>query len=149
MMTGEGAGAGLPEALSLLTFTVMGIRMGVDTLQVDGMLTPDAARDLGLDFSPLHEVLPFRGGVADYASPRVLVVKGETPPWGILVEEPDDIAPFGLDSLRPLPPLVESRGPGGAVWGVAVRGEEMILLIDLAKISRPAGDCRAGGDKQI
>lgn len=139
MTAAAGPVPGLPGELRLLTFTMMGVRLGVDTAQIDGMATPEAAGELGVAFSPLHEELTFRGGPFGYVSPRVLMIKGETPPRGILVEAPDDITSFGLDSLRPLPPLLEACGMPGAVWGIAVRDEEVIVLLDFYKLNGPCG----------
>ena len=125
----------LIEDLELLTFTVMGVRIGVDTGQIERMVTPEAAEGMGVDYSPLHERLSFGGMPVKYDSPRVLVIKGEKPPTGILIDFPDDISSFRIDSLRPLPQLFESCGVAGAVWGAAIRDKEVILLLDFYKLA--------------
>lgn len=125
------------EELQLLTFTVMGVRMGVDAMQVGRILSVEEADEMGITYSPLHELASFRTGPVSYDSPKVLLIKGETPPRGVLVSAPDDMPSFGLDSLRPLPPLVEDSCASGAIWGAAIRNEGVILLLDFDKLPRP------------
>jgi chemotaxis signal transduction protein len=137
MKTAADIGTPPAEELQLLTFTVMGVRMGVDTAQVGGILNVEEADAMGLFYSPLHELTPFRPGPAGYDCPRVLLIKGETPPCGVLVGAPDDMPSFCLDSLRSLPPLVEASCASSAIWGVAIRNEEVILLLDFDKLPRP------------
>lgn len=119
------------EAIRVLVFQFEGIRMGIDVEQIAGMLDPrDRAVD-ELSVSSFHEKLSFRNGPSAYVAPMVLLVKDEEGRHGVLIDQPQDIISIKIDSIRPLPPLVEASRESPAVWGVALMEEDMVLLVDL------------------
>jgi len=127
-------GSGHCEEIQLLTFTIMGTRMGVDTSQVSEMLEPEQAGERGINVHRFNDELPFRDSQVIYNSPKVLLIKNEGPAYGILIDQPDEIGSISLNSIRPIPPLISScKGPK-AIWGAAVKDEEIILLVDFYRL---------------
>ena len=118
--------------MDLLTFTVDGIVLGVDTAQIGEMLKPEQVADIKT--RTLHEVLSFRTPPIVYCRPIVLVVKAEGPPYGIVVDRPDEILSVPLHSIRPLPVLMEKCGVSEAVWGFALKDHKIIVLVDFYKL---------------
>jgi len=141
-MTGpvESENPGFKE-LYLLVFKVMGIRMGIDVDEVDEMLEPDQLEGTSYKIFPLHEKIPFRGGPVLYKSPKVLLLKEvgtdlKSAATGLLIDQPEDILSVSIDSIHPLPPLLEARNRPAVIWGAALKEGEVILLIDFYKLLR-------------
>jgi len=128
---GEAAGV---EAIEALLFDFMGSRMGVDVDQIAGMLDPRDEAAGELDVLSLHEMLSFRNERAAYVAPKVLLIRDDDGRHGVLIEQPEDIVSVSLSSIRPLPAILEASMKSGAVWGVALIGEEMVLLVDLHEV---------------
>lgn len=135
-MTAEGhIGSGPYEEIQLLTFTIRGARLGVDTSQVSEMLEAEQAGERGLSVRRFDDALPFRGGPVTYTSPMVLLIKKGGPQYGILIDKPEEICPVPLSMIRPLPPFMLSRKGPKAIWGAVVREEEVILLVDFCRLT--------------
>ncbi len=66
---------GVPGQLQLLTFSVMGVKMGADTDQISEMLDTEAAAGRGTEIYRFDEKIPFRSGPVIYRSPVVLMIK--------------------------------------------------------------------------
>ncbi len=127
------------DELSLLVFTVGGVRMAVDTVQVAGLAHPDDVGIQGMETRGFHQIIPFRGPVC-YKAPWVLQVKDEAMPYGVMIDQPDEIVPANLDILQPLPSLIAAGGGSEAIWGAMVRADgSIILLVDLYKLPKPDG----------
>jgi chemotaxis signal transduction protein len=77
-----------------------------------------------------------RENTAAAAGPRhVLIVKGTTPPAGLLIESTEDIdVPIPPDAVRPLPPLAQTACRNTPIWGVALHQEEIVLLVDAKRV---------------
>ncbi len=56
-------------------------------------------------------------------------------PFGVVVDEPDEMLSFTLDSILPLPLLISGCSLTKAIWAAAVRQGEIILLVDFLKLS--------------
>jgi len=125
-----------PEELTLLVFTVGGVRMAVDTTQVDGMSHPDDVEIQVGETRGFHQIISFRGPVC-YKAPWVLKVKDEAMPYGIMIDQPEEIVPVNLDALQPLPHLIGAGGGSKAIWGAMVRADgTILLLVDLFKLPK-------------
>lgn len=120
--------------MEVLTFNIGGVKMGVDTSQVAAMLKPEQAEEMGIGVSGFAEKIPFRDSDITYSTPKVIVIKDEGIPYGILIDRPDDIVPVSIDDIRPLPPVVNACIGSKAIWGALLRGAEVILLVDFYKI---------------
>ncbi len=135
----EGGGSVCTDELTLLVFTVGGVRMAVDTAQVYGMAHPEDVEIQGRETLGLHQIISFRGPVS-YKAPWVLQLKDEAMPYGIMIDQPEEIVPVNLDALQPLPRLIRAGGGSEAIWGAMVRADgTILLLVDLYKLPKGAG----------
>lgn len=150
--------------VSTLVCRVMGVGVGFDTGQINGMTDAHrvSARDCRL--VTMHELFGLDADDSQsYARPKVLFVKGGYLPArpgsaehganaehgtmrdaqriGVVVDEPEEIIEVPVDALRPMPGLA---GAGSsAPWAVALMPEEMILMMDIRKsISRRMPDVK-------
>jgi len=132
----EGCCPVCPEELTLLVFNVGGVRIAVDTAQIDGMAHPDDVEMQGRETLGFHQIISFRDPVC-YKAPWVLQVKDETMPYGVMIDQPDEIVPVNLDALQPLPYLIEAGRGSEAIWGAMIRADgTILLLVDLYKLPR-------------
>lgn len=120
------------QELELLIFTVGETTIGVDTGQVEGMITPEQAEAWKIDVIPLHRMIPFGGRPIQYRSPKVLLRKG-SPSCAVLIESPDDIVRVESGSLRLLPAAL-AASTVRAIWGLAVKGDRAVILVDLDRL---------------
>lgn len=118
------------EELSIMTFTTMGARLGVDISQISRMMEPAQAETGQLHVLGLHEGLSFKDRNITYRSPRILLLK-DRENTGIMIDQPEDILSLRFDSIRPLPTALEAHMNSGVVWAAALIGDEIILLVDL------------------
>lgn len=123
------------EKIRFLIFDIMGMMLGVDVEQVSGMLFLDEARERHLDMIWFHEKLPLPVRQARYGSPRVLLVKGRPPPFGVIIDRPEDIRTIPLAWMSPVPCLIETCMACSALWGVADLEGYLVLLVDLYKLA--------------
>lgn len=129
-------GPELYNELQLLTFSINGTRMGVDTSQIAEMMEQDEAEARGLKLLKFSDEVSFREENVAYVSPKVLKIKDTDASLGVVIDQPEDITSVALGSLRPLPYLVEISNRSKMVWGVAVSGNDIILLVDFYKFKR-------------
>lgn len=123
------------EDIQLLVFNIGGIKIGVDISQVAEMLEPEQAAERGLKISRFSDEIPFREESVVYTSPKVLLVKNEKKPHGIVIDRPDDIISIAIDSIRFLPSVVACCSGTKAIWGAAVHCNDIILLVDFYKLT--------------
>lgn len=135
MSDGEDHRRSCSEEIELLVFTMMGVRMGIDTQDIAAMLKPEDTVSQGLTTVALHEKLQFRGAAVKYGQPHILVMKGEGARSGIVIDHPDEIASVKIESIRPLPDVIALAGGAKAVWGAVLRSEEIIFLLDCGKMA--------------
>lgn len=132
----EGGNKNFKE-IQLLIFDLMGIKFGVDIEQVSEIYE---LMDLGqmkgarYEASWFHEKIPFRQGPVVYKSPRLLSLKDKETTLGIIIDQPEDILSITLNDIQPLPSLLEVLNRPSAIWGVALKGERTILLVDFYKL---------------
>jgi len=132
--TGNNAPAGQSiDELWIMTFSVIGIRMGVDVGQVSRMLEPGQAEVEELQVVAIHERLSFRDRNVSYRSPRILLLR-DRGTVGVMIDQPEDIIAVKLDHIRPLPPVFGAGMKTTIVWGVALIEEEIVLLVDLFQL---------------
>lgn len=127
-------GVGSIQDIHLLVFSIMGIRMGVDMEQIYEMKDPGQVADGGFEIAYFHEMVPFYRETVSYKSPKILLFRNQEGRAGVIIDQPEDILPLSLDSIRPLPPLLETGCVSHVVWGAALQGEEIILLVDFLKL---------------
>ncbi|HAM52744.1 MAG TPA: hypothetical protein DCP92_19375 [Nitrospiraceae bacterium] len=121
------------DDLEVLVFTVAGIIIGVDTEQIDGMISTEQAEEMGIEVSRFHEKISLRERSVHYRSPKALLIKDEAP-YAVIIELPDDILSVRLDSISPLPRLLGACTSCKAIWGVTVNEERIIFLVDFLRL---------------
>ena len=131
---GQGEGTGWIEAIRVLLFNVLGVRMGVDVEQTAGMLDPRNASVEQFNLVSFHEKLFRRDDRLTYVAPMVLLVRDDKGNHGLLMDQPENIVSLGVEDIRPLPALIEASMQSRAVWGVALIEGEMVLLVDLYEL---------------
>ena len=117
--------------LSVLVFTINGILFGVDSEQVADIVNFGETGD-EIDISSFNKLIadtsPRKGG----PEKKVLIMK-DFEGRGLLVDRLDDIKPFGIGSIHPLPPLIASQLKSKLIWGIALIEAKMILLLDFSR----------------
>jgi len=122
------------QEIEILTFSVKGLKLGVETAQVKGVLEMAQATGMDLPVSNIHDLIKICPEPVVYKSPKVLLINHGSSPFGILVERVEEIEAIRLDRIQLMPVLIEKCSGTKAVWGSVVDGEGVILLIDFYKL---------------
>ena len=112
----------------------MGLKLGVDTAQVKGILEVEQASGMGLPVSNIHDLIKISFESVVYKSPKVLLINLGSSPFGILVDRLEEIEAIRLDRIQLMPVLIEKCTGTKAIWGSVVDGEGVILLIDFYEL---------------
>lgn len=133
--------------LNLFLFSVGGVHFAVDAEQAVGMVPYGGEEAPDLFWA--HEELGF-GCPVSYQSPMVVTVR--TPdgqPYRIVIDAMEDIAEFDRNDIRLFPVLLESAVLRNGMWGVLVRDDHMVLLVDFQRLIQKKrshfSDTRQGG----
>ena len=122
------------QEIEILTFSVMGLKLGVETDQVKSVLEMEQASDMDLPVSNIHDLIKICPEPVVYKSPKVLLINRGSSPFGILVDRLEEIEAIRLDRIQLMPVLIEKCSGTKAIWGSVVDGEGVILLIDFYKL---------------
>ena len=159
------------EHVSALVFRVMGVGIGFDTDQINGMTDAGKVSEEDVKLVTMHELLGLdirSSGIDDCVRPKVIFVKGgyfpapleqenpaentggrEARRIGVVVNEPEEIIDIPVAAMRPMPQLVAPHGDLNGLWAVALMSDEMIFMLDIRKmIGRKMGEVRWMGGKQ-
>lgn len=117
--------------ISLLICEFMGINIGIDMAQVSEICEVEIAEKRSRVVFHLHEKIDNFSGEINYYTPRVLLVDHNGEVSGIVVDMPREIITISTTSIRPLPGLIELFKDSTPIWGVALRQNSIVLLIDL------------------
>ncbi len=119
--------AGLPAEIDLLIFKAAEIKIALDTVQVDCIISAEQAEQQGIFCVTLNKVpLLDEGTSALYAT--VILLKNQT--CGIRVDGLDAIITVPIEAIQPIPePLSYFSGPR-IFCGVVQHEKEIVLLID-------------------
>lgn len=125
----------LPAEMPLLVFQAAGVAMGVEAAAVEGIRDVREARQSGIAFESLAELL----GLGAAAAPsKVLIFKGRPEPYGVGIDSLVAVIVLPTSALQPVPqPLSFYRGPR-AFWGVAVQDDKVVLLVDVDRLLESA-----------
>lgn len=121
------------EDIQILTFTVMGVNIGVDTEQVAEVMEVDAAERRGAAVQLFHEKVSFGAMPIEYRSPKAIMIEDENAPYAIVIDNPDDITSVNVRSIQPLPPLIAMNSATRLFWGAIPGAEGIILLVDFSR----------------
>lgn len=123
----------LPAEMEFLIFSAAGIKMAVDTGQVDCIMGFHQAEQQGVSSFGLSEIL----GLANETAPEpstVILYRNGSGVCGLGIDRLDEIASVPIETIQPLPqPLSYFAGPR-IFWGVVLRGNDAVLLIDLYRL---------------
>ena len=122
------------QEIEVLIFSVMGLKLGVETAQVKGILEMEQASGMDLPVSNIHDLIKISSEPVVYKSPKVLLIKHGSSSFGIVVDRLEEIETVRLDRIQLMPVLIERCTGTKAIWGSVVDGEEVILLIDFYKL---------------
>jgi len=117
------------EEIQLLTFRISEVGFAVDTEQTSEIIDLDQAKSRKLEIIRFDTKIPFRGVSVTYRTPKVLMLKNEVS-RGILIDQMRTIIHAPLDSIHPLPPLVQFPQKPPPIWGAVLLEDEIILLVD-------------------
>ena len=121
--------------LNLLLFSLAGVCFGVDVAQIREMSTYDGKE--AEDLFWFHQELGMEGKELIYDAPTVLVIRtGDARKYRVIIDTPADLVDIRIDEIWPFPrimaPFVMQKG----MWGVALRGERKILIVDFLFLLR-------------
>jgi chemotaxis signal transduction protein len=122
------------EEVEFLVFEAMGSLMGIDSEHIARIVGLREAEDEGADVSWLHEKISFGSNNVDYSDPRVIFIKDNGFPRGVIIDRPRDIVTVPVRRIRPLPKLVERCAGTRPLWGAMVLDEGVVLLADFYKL---------------
>lgn len=128
------------ETIRFLTFTVMGVRMGVDTEQIAEMMGVEAAQKSGPPMVHFHEKISFGKRRVAYHAPKALLIDDGHAPYTLVIDDPDDIIAVNVQSIEPLPRLIARQQGAHAFWGAVAANDGIILLVDFSRIRTVVND---------
>lgn len=133
MMNAEGAHGSF--GLNLLLFSVGGVSFGVDAEQVEGTL---AWQGEGADNPAwFHREMGYAGDTVAYRAPSVLKIRtGDAGEYRVIIDQMEDVAGIVAADIRPFPPLVEPFALRKGMWGIVVKDDRIILLVDFQRLLR-------------
>jgi len=130
------------EEIKFLVFRIKEVCFGIDMEQISEIMDAGQAEKRKKRASRFHEQLNFKGETVVYQAPKILIIRGKEHKPGVIIETPVDITAIPVESIQPLPPLIVGSNGPKAIWGVAVRNSEIIMLVDaneiLADLSLPS-----------
>ncbi len=111
--------------------------------QISQIREPNHVEVEDVDIFAFHQKIPFRGKKVLYKSPKILLIKDKSPASGIIINQPEEIISIKTDSIQPLPLLIKRFNKLTAIWGVILKGEEIVLLVDLFRILKSKTETEA------
>jgi chemotaxis signal transduction protein len=131
----------LPEYLQFLTFRIGEQRYGIEVSQIAAMHSYDEqtqARWLWQLLS-LSPPAPVRFNIIHFKSAADVSA--------IIINQPEDIISVPLHQIRPFPRLLSPFAQGLGFWGIAVKEEELLLLLDLDQLMQSPLANASGNNK--
>ncbi len=128
------------EELRLLIFKIGDARFAADMEQIDEMVDEGVPRSKGWNVVKFHDCVPLRGPEPNYVHPHVALIRDESARHALLIDQPQNIFHVAVSRVRPFPALLEAKKKNAAVWGVVFIEEEIVLLVDLYKLTFAPSD---------
>jgi chemotaxis signal transduction protein len=121
--------------LDLLLFAVGGVSFGVDAEQVEGIFSWQGEGADGLAW--FHRELGYVSDTITYRAPSVLKIKTEAARnYLVIIDMLQDVTRVVAGDIHPFPSLVEPLALNKGMWGVVVKDDRMILLVDFQRLMR-------------
>ncbi|RJQ77883.1 MAG: hypothetical protein C4519_12665 [Desulfobacteraceae bacterium] len=137
----------IPEEMEILLFSLGAVRIGVDTAQIGGLISPGEASERQVALARMDDRIGCVGGETGCPAPMVLLIKGEEMSRGLLIDRPEDIVTVKTNAIHPMPVFIQACSRTKAIWGAAIVGDEMVLLMDLYKLDATRREDRAGNSE--
>lgn len=120
----------MAEYTDVLVFSLGERRLGVILNQVDRIVHLSDAKSSRLKIFQLYGEPPIQRGDAE-DSQKILIPKHAPEPCGLLINQPEDILTISLDDIHALPLLIKKNIASEIFFGVVLKENKFILLIDL------------------
>ena len=134
MMKDKNMGAdSLPAEMDLLMFHSAGVRMAVDAGQVDCIMSSEQTEQQGICPGTLNEIL----GREEETSPAfstVILYKNGGEAYGLGVDGLDAIIAVPTKAIQPIPKPLSYFAELRLFWGIVLRGNDVVLLVDLYRL---------------
>ncbi len=124
---------GLPEEMDLLMFNSAGVTMAIDTVQVDCIMSSEQAEQNGIEALPLNEILGIRKATSPAPS-TVILYKNGVEAYGLGVNGLEAIIAVPIGTIQPMPEPLSYFAGTQMFWGLVLRGNKVVLLIDLYRL---------------
>lgn len=133
------------EYLNLFLFSVGGAHFAIDAEQAVGMTS--YAGEEAEDLFWFHEELGFGNKVIMYQAPTIVSIRTrDALPYRVIIDSLEDIAEFSRHDIRLFPELLEPVALRNGMWGIVVKDDRMILLVDFERLLRERMDVTAHGE---
>lgn len=132
--------------LNLFLFSVGGVRFAIDAELAYGM-TPYTGEEAD-DLFWFHEELGFGARAVTYTTPTVVTIRmsgGHS--YRVIIDSLEDIEEFSRHDIRLFPELLEPAALQNGMWGIVVKDDRMILLVDFERLLRERIDATAHGEE--
>lgn len=117
----------------ILLFDIMGVKFGIDMDHIVEIHRPDDSNERYSYVLRFHELFDFGDRPISYPNPMIIDIKGLT--VGILISQPIDInIPIPINTICPLPPLIQLTSKQKSLWGVVCFGNDLVFLLDPYKL---------------
>jgi hypothetical protein len=128
--------------LNLFLFSVGGVHFAIDAEQAFGM-TPYVG-EVAEDLFWFHEELGFGNRVVTYGAPTVVSIRmPEGQSYRVITDALEDIAEFSRHDIQLFPELLEPVALRNGMWGIVVKDDRLILLVDFKRLLRERMDVTA------
>jgi hypothetical protein len=127
------AGNGCPPEIRVFTFSLMGVKIGMDTEQVAAVMEVTAAEARGLPLYHFHEMIPFAAGPVVYQAPKAVLIRDEGAPYLVVIDNPGDIVELGVGAIQALPAVITGTGSRRPFWGAVLEKNGIMLLVDFSR----------------
>lgn len=119
--------------LNLLLFSVGGVFFGVDAEQVDG--TFSCQGEEADDLFWFHRELGYGDDTIVYDAPAILSIKtGDSTSYRVIIDQMEDVTGISTADIYPFPSLVEPFALRKGMWGIMVKDDRLILLVDFFRL---------------
>jgi len=123
------------ETFHLLLFSVGGICFGIDTGQVAEIAVYNG--EVREDLFWFHEEMGYAGKMVTYQSPVIVTIQtGTVSPYRVIIDSMEDIAEFSQSDISLFPSMLEPFVLRKGLWGLLVRQERLVLLLDFQRLLR-------------
>lgn len=124
------------ETLQLLIFNMADSLFGVDVEQVEEIIDPPPGVAME-ELPAFHKILSFCKTGVTYRDPKILFIKHDDNACPIKVDAAKSMVDISINAIQPLPPLLAGNRKSEAVWGATFINGDLVLLVDLYKVSLP------------